>query len=58
MDVELHEKYYYHARDPYSPDIGDVRVSFQCSGIGGETKLGPVDQVNKKSQIGVITERS
>lgn len=45
IDVELHEKYYYHARDPYSPDIGDIRVSFQCSGIGGETKAAPRDQI-------------
>nr|XP_039263983.1 transmembrane protein 43-like [Styela clava] len=45
MDIELHEKYYYHARDPYSPDVGDARVFFTYVGIAGETKVGLRDEV-------------
>lgn len=57
LDVELHEKYYYHARDPYSPDIGDCRVYFQCSGIAGDSKAGPVDQVTilAKNTNGILS---
>ncbi|XP_078270400.1 LOW QUALITY PROTEIN: transmembrane protein 43 [Rhinoraja longicauda] len=41
-DITVLDDYFYHSRNPRSPEVGDVRVSFHYAGLSGQWSfLGP-----------------
>ncbi|XP_076812856.1 transmembrane protein 43-like [Clavelina lepadiformis] len=42
----VHDKYYYHGPHPGEPEVGDVRIFYECSGISGSTRIAAQERIS------------